>query len=690
MREFLDEVALPRVRGRTRRNGEAPWQQESGFSSLFFVGFVFSGAAPVASPDQVASLVFEPDAAGGWSGVNDPAGIRLLASADGMQVSLARGADGPAEPVVRFRYVGYGRGDRRPDQPPAARGLSAGGAELHLDHGAVREWYRNRMDGVEHGFTIDAAPDTKEAGPLHVWVLLETELPTDLTDDGRALVFRRPDGRPALHYDKLVVTDATGARLDAKMVLDGKMLRFVVDDDGAVYPVTIDPLLSFVGWQLAMDDQKRFGERVGTMGDIDGDGTSDIYAHDDDRMYWWTGSTSGPGPSVNFPSLFVHLVEIGDLNGDGLDDMIRCNTGGVTTYLSDGAGDLLPSEGVSFGNSNGTFCGHAGDLNGDGSPDLWAVGPDSLGFGSGVSAWIYLGDGQGTFEDTPIAELPAGVYYRTFSPDTLTSDYSTGDVNGDGYDDFLAGTTTGMQLHYGGPSGITSTPDWSVAGYGRNVTIAGDLNCDRYPDIVATQTGFGDPAPEYPSSIAIFTGGPGTLLTTPLTTMPGFFADWRRAGLPVAAAGDVNGDDCADLVVGEPQWPQGSDARGRVLVYYGRQTINQVTSDDDADWEYANTSFLADPWQLGYSVSAAGDVNFDGYGDIVVGEPGYENPEINDGRVLVFYGAAETLEQNTTPHLAIVARRRPARNQRQDRRRPERGRILGHHRRRAELRRSRR
>jgi hypothetical protein len=183
------------------------------------------------------------------------------------------------------------------------------------------------------------------------------------------------------------------------------------------------------------------------------------------------------------------------------------------------------------------------------------------------------------------------------------------------------------------------------------VAIAGDLNCDRYPDIVGTHVDTGYQGAD-DAQLYVYRGHPSSISTYPYATITGFQGSRidGAGGLVVETAGDVNGDGCADLLVGEPEFTYWSNdwQRGRVSVFYGRPTLYLASSDADADWSFWSTSVYLDNDQLGFDVSAAGDVNFDGYGDIVVGAPGYENVNDEDGRVLLFYGSAETLEPTTS------------------------------------------
>jgi hypothetical protein len=367
---------------------------------------------------------------------------------------------------------------------------------------------------------------------------------------------------------------------------------------------------------------------------------------DDSYMHWWSGGTSGPVQQVSFNYEAGQFTEIGDLDGDGIDDMVQCSGNGFfTAWLGDGSGDFVEGSSFDAGVSVGAFCGPAADVNGDGNPDMWAVGDFDSSDAASFSTWIYLGNGTGGFDSTPATELPASAHRTVTNELVLDSDFAAGDVNGDGYDDFLAGTNASMALYLGSASGLATTAAWTVTGAGDSVAIAGDLNCDQFADIVGTHVDTGVQGADA-AHLVIYRGLPGTISTVPYATITGFQGTTQNGGLEVAPAGDVNGDGCADLLVGESEFTyfQGDFRRGRALVFYGRTTLSSASTDADADWSYFTTSASRDIDELGFAVSAAGDVNFDGYGDILVGAPGYENELFDDGLVLLFYGSAETLE----------------------------------------------
>ena len=100
-------------------------------------------------------------------------------------------------------------------------------------------------------------------------------------------------------------------------------------------------------------------------------------------------------------------------------------------------------------------------------------------------------------------------------------------------------------------------------------------------------------------------------------------------GSGAASAGDVNGDGFADVVVGAWGYDNGQASEGRAFVYLGSAAGPSTSPAWTAESDQANALF-------GMFVSAAGDVNGDGFGDVVVGAPQFGNGQADEGRA--FFG----------------------------------------------------
>ncbi len=177
---------------------------------------------------------------------NEAHGLTVLFEPEGPIVET-RG--GPAW-RLGLRLEGYGRGAdirRAPLTSLVAEGnrveyRRGGSAEAPL----LSEWYVNGPLGVEQGFTLAAPPPGagRGAGDLRVVLEVTGGLAPALSADGRDLRLEDAAGTAVLSYHGLYAYDATGRALPARLHLDGRRLAIQVSDHDAVYPLTIDPLLS--------------------------------------------------------------------------------------------------------------------------------------------------------------------------------------------------------------------------------------------------------------------------------------------------------------------------------------------------------------------------------------------------------------------------------------------------------------
>ncbi|MFO0828472.1 MAG: dockerin type I domain-containing protein [Phycisphaerales bacterium] len=128
------------------------------------------------------------------------------------------------------------------------------------------EWFVNAARGLEHGFTIESRPDGE--GPISIELAVRGGLCAETQDDMRGARFVDEAGAAALIYGGLAASDADGRPLPARMESWGDGLRLIVDDDGARYPVTIDPLAQQAFLAASNSDQDDyFGRSVAISGD---------------------------------------------------------------------------------------------------------------------------------------------------------------------------------------------------------------------------------------------------------------------------------------------------------------------------------------------------------------------------------------------------------------------------------------
>jgi hypothetical protein len=145
----------------------------------------------------------------------------------------------------------------------------ADGNRIEYRRGDLIEWYINDGRGLEQGFTIAAPPGKQGNDPLLVELGLTGSLLASAGKDGDAVLFENARGETVLRYSGLLAWDARGRDLPARMAVSDGWLTIEVDDRAAVYPVTIDPVLTeeaklTAGDAAAMD---YFGWSVSVCGD---------------------------------------------------------------------------------------------------------------------------------------------------------------------------------------------------------------------------------------------------------------------------------------------------------------------------------------------------------------------------------------------------------------------------------------
>ena len=281
----------------------------------------------------------------------------------------------------------------------------------------------------------------------------------------------------------------------------------------------------------------------------------------------------------------------------------------------------------------------AGDFNKDGFADMVIGSPfNDLGGQDGGAAYLFLGGAaaDSDFDFRLLAEADEDQLGYSVA--------GAGDFDNDGYDDIAigapwndrAGTDKGaVWLVFGSDppfgsrqlvlTGVTSGP----AGFGYALA-GGDFNGDGISDL-AVGAPFDSPSQlnSQAGKVQVFFGD-SSMDPNADVTLLGEAAN-NQFGWSVASAGDLNRDGYEDLVVGA-RWygTLPNTARGKIYVYLGGDPM-----DTTADVEFTGEN--GNDW-LGYSVAGAGDVNQDGFADLLAAAPFYPNGG-GYGRVYLFLGA---------------------------------------------------
>ncbi|MEW5741414.1 MAG: FG-GAP-like repeat-containing protein [Myxococcota bacterium] len=411
-------------------------------------------------------------------------------------------------------------------------------------------------------------------------------------------------------------------------------------------------LLRLVGGQfnkrpLATDDRSlvlpsEFGASVAALGDVNGDGQPDFavgapkYDGYKGAVFLYTLNSGnfdfkGLLEGESSPAqLGGEVSGPGDFNGDGYADLLASATGLMETgsldrgaayvYLGGSKGLRaeplrLPASALGTTSGFGEAVAGVGDVDRDGFADVVVGAPFAL-----------SPDGMGSTQMTGVVHFFPG---RARGPSTESSALSTpqptaavaavGDVNGDGFDDFVAGTPGGgtnsgeLLLAFGhGDAGMTqfdfiSYPSADPAArFGASVAAAGDVNGDGFADVLV-----GAPTMDLngQGSAWLYLGSFGGLL--PPTWSFRSQAPGDRLGQAVAGVGDVNGDGYDDVAVAAPA----ANGRGAVYLFFGGAQGPAAVPGWTIDGPSPGAFF-------GASLAPAGDSDLDGFADFAVGAPG--------------------------------------------------------------------
>ncbi len=329
--------------------------------------------------------------------------------------------------------------------------------------------------------------------------------------------------------------------------------------------------------------------------------------------------------------------------------------------------------------SGGSLVSGAGDVNGDGFADLIVGAYNGLG-----AAYVVFGKAGGAAVDLVNVALGLGGFKILPEGDLDPAENSVsaaGDVNGDGFADLIVGNyrngaysqNNAAYVVFGKADGTAvdlvdvalGLGGFKIFGEARDdragisVSDAGDVNGDGFADLLVGANGSSsDGSTDNGAAYVVFgkAGGAAVDLGDVALGLGGFKilgeASGDSAGISVSAAGDVNGDGHADLLVGALlNDSDGSTDNGAAYVVFGKADGATVDLDDVATGRGGFKILGQDSYdRAGTSVSAAGDVNKDGFADLLVGAPlNSSDNNTDNGAAYVIFGRADWVTE--TPLL---------------------------------------
>jgi hypothetical protein len=338
--------------------------------------------------------------------------------------------------------------------------------------------------------------------------------------------------------------------------------------------------------------------------------------------------------------------------------------------------DGFKLSGVATFDMTGRAVSDAGDINGDGFDDIIiGAGYASKGGLLSGAAYVVFGHAGGFPANLDLAQLNGsnGFLLAGAAPFELAGEFATGagDINGDGIDDLIVGARLAS------PNGLFSGAAYVVFGHtgafspsislgalngvngfrivgaaggdqsGYSVSDAGDVNGDGYDDVIVGTAHNIPGANGLGAAYVVFghAGGfPATLNLSTLNGTNGFEIEGSeaddRAGRRTSGAGDINGDGYDDLIIGAQLSDVNGESSGSAYVVFGHAgdfsaSINVASLDGANGFQLVGAA--ADDL-TGRAVSSAGDLNGDGYGDLVIGAIGVNIGGKNSGAAYVVFG----------------------------------------------------
>ena len=411
----------------------------------------------------------------------------------------------------------------------------------------------------------------------------------------------------------------------------------------AAYSGVCAPVYKFIG--EANSDQ--FGRSVAGAGDVNNDGFADIIvgAYKNDagggdagKVYVYSGQTGATLFTFKGEAGGDHfgfsVSGIGDVDKDGFSDMLigapdsdsgpgGTNSGRAYVYSGQTGALLYMFNGEAQGDEFGLAVSGAGDVNNDGFPDV-IIGAPRFDFIGGNTGRAYVYSGQN------------GALLYMFNGEGQGDLFSfsvsgAGDVNNDGFADLIvgaqqndaAGGNAGRAYVYSGQTGAllyTFTGEFSFDKFGSSVSAAGDVDNDGFADVIIGALQYNIGVEANAGRAYVYSGQTGALLHT----FDGETFEEFLGG-SVSGIGDVDKDGYSDVMVGASGGVGNAPGAGRAYVYSGQTgaLLYMIPGEMSAD-------------AFGFSVSGAGDIDNDGAPDIVIGANNHDSLFVDNGAVYVY------------------------------------------------------
>ena len=329
---------------------------------------------------------------------------------------------------------------------------------------------------------------------------------------------------------------------------------------------------------------------------------------------------------------------IGDVNNDGYDDYALgsfsydSDRGKVVVLSGEPPLETTPMaiiEGDSAGDCFGFDIAPAGDVNSDGYDDFLIGAPQT------ENPWAHFDKGKAYLcLGSPTFSLSLDYTFNGTYDECLGHSLTgIGDFDNDSYDDFALGGP--MKFFYWdytfywpgnvhvfcGDSPFNTERDLYISAtlspwyLGYSLSALGDVNNDGFDDFMTGAYRYSGPIEEAPH-VRIYLGGNPMDNDEDLCirTPDGINSNFGRAS---AGLGSINGDSYDDIIVGSPNTPTPDEDKGRCYVYYGG---NPMDSTVDMGFEGVNNGDL-----FGYDIVGQIDFNMDGQNDLAISAPGYDS-----------------------------------------------------------------